>query len=374
MSHPGLLLQLDGSTHRWFGNKKTCLMAIIDDATSELHAEFFPSETTSACMKLLRSVLEQKGAFKALYVDRAGLYGGSKRCHFSQVQRACEEVNIEIIYAHSPEAKGRIERAFGTLQDRLIPELGLQGIKDLEGANKYLQTTFIPKYWDQQIVVQPDSAESEYTKLKDEVDLNEIFIQKEYRKIRNDHTFSFGNTFYTIESDLRFSIVKQEIEIRIYPDNSLRAFFGNEELIIKEAVPTKKANYEPEIQKKVDAIELAKKLGNISEASRITGISRQSLHKNKKELETKGPMALKRTYNSNHRHKNRASQEIEKIVINFSLDNPHLGQSQVARHLKESFKIDISSGDVRNICLRYQMQTIQLRVKKGKQTKLDKAS
>ena len=78
MSSPGLLLQLDGSTHRWFGDKKTCLMAIIDDATSEVWAEFFPSETTSACMKLLRQIIAEKGVFKTLYVDRAGIYGGPK--------------------------------------------------------------------------------------------------------------------------------------------------------------------------------------------------------------------------------------------------------------------------------------------------------
>jgi hypothetical protein len=91
-------------------------MAIIDDANSEIHAEFFETETTFACMKLLREVIYKKGLFKALYVDRAGLYGGPKRFHFSQVKRACEELGIEIIFANSAEAKGRIERSFDTLQ------------------------------------------------------------------------------------------------------------------------------------------------------------------------------------------------------------------------------------------------------------------
>ena len=83
----------------------------------------------------------------------AGLYGGPKRCHFSQVQRACEELGIEILYANSAEAKGRIERSFDTFQDRLIPELRLNGIKDIEGANNYLKEVFIPKYWNTNIVV-----------------------------------------------------------------------------------------------------------------------------------------------------------------------------------------------------------------------------
>jgi len=103
MEVPGLMLQIDGSTHRWFGNKKSCLIAMIDDANSQLFAEFFPAETTAGCLQLLRSVVETKGVFKTLNVDRAGILGGPKRCNFSQVQRACEELGIEIIFASSPQ-------------------------------------------------------------------------------------------------------------------------------------------------------------------------------------------------------------------------------------------------------------------------------
>ena len=102
MESVGLMLQMDGSTHRWFGTQKTCLIAMIDDANSQLFAEFFHAETTAGCLKLLRSVVEKKGVFKTLYVDRAGIFGGPKRCNFSQVQRACEELGIEIIFASSP--------------------------------------------------------------------------------------------------------------------------------------------------------------------------------------------------------------------------------------------------------------------------------
>lgn len=126
MESTGLLLQMDGSTHQWFGNNKSCLIAIIDDATSEVHAEFFKSETTQGCLKVMRDYVEKKGLFKALYVDRAGIFAGPKRCNFSQMQRACEELGIEIIFANSPQGKGRIERAFDTFQDRLIPELRLK--------------------------------------------------------------------------------------------------------------------------------------------------------------------------------------------------------------------------------------------------------
>ncbi len=84
MESPGLLLQMDGSLHRWFGHSKSCLIAIIDDANSEVHAEFFNSETILSCMKVLKDLIKKRGVFKALYVDRAGIFGGPKRCHFSK--------------------------------------------------------------------------------------------------------------------------------------------------------------------------------------------------------------------------------------------------------------------------------------------------
>jgi hypothetical protein len=88
---------------------------MIDDANSDIHAEFFLSEMTEGCMKVMRSDVEKYGVFKTLYVDRAGIFGGLKRCNFSQIQRACEELGIEIIFASSPQSKGRIERALDTL-------------------------------------------------------------------------------------------------------------------------------------------------------------------------------------------------------------------------------------------------------------------
>ena len=139
MEAPGLLLQMDGSTHRWFGDKKSCLIALIDDATSEVHAEFFDAETTLGCLKVLHDYIERKGLFKVLYVDKAGIFGGPKRCNFSQVKRACEELGIEIIFANSAQGKGRIERSFDTFQDRLVPELRLKRITKMSTANRYLQ-------------------------------------------------------------------------------------------------------------------------------------------------------------------------------------------------------------------------------------------
>ena len=96
------------------------LISAIDDATSEIpYAELFKGETTLSCMKVLKRIIEIKGVPKAIYTDKAGWSGGMKRTEFSNFQIACEKLGIQVIYANSPEAKGRIERSFRTFQDRL---------------------------------------------------------------------------------------------------------------------------------------------------------------------------------------------------------------------------------------------------------------
>ena len=367
MESPGLLLQMDGSPHRWFGDKKSCLIAIIDDATSEIHAEFFTSETTLGCLKVLRDYIDQKGLFKALYVDRAGIFGGPKRCNFSQMQRACNELGIEIIFANSPQGKGRIERSFDTFQDRLIPELRLNKIKDMNSANRYLQDVFIPMFWHNHIQVISKNDTSEFTPIPEHVNLDDICVLKEYRKIRNDHTFSYGNKFYLIESPLKHSIAKQKIEIRKYCDDGFIAYFAGRNLAVSEVVePTKPSMVNLEIQKKIDAIELAEKLQNVTEAARISGVSRETIYKNRRLLKEKGPQALKRTYRQDHHHKNRTDKEIENVVIAFSLENPHLGQVQVSAQLKANHQIELSPAGVRYVWLRENMQTSALRVQRSK--------
>ena len=372
MESPGLLLQMDGSTHRWFGDKKSCLIALIDDATSEVHVEFFDAETTLGCLKVLRDYIKHKGLFKTLYVDRAGIFGGPKRCNFSQVKRACEEVGIEIIFANSAQGKGRIERSFDTFQDRLIPELRLMRIKRMETANRYPQETFIPDYWENQIEVTPQNADSEFTTVPKSIDLDNIFVVKDYRKIRNDHTFSYGNKFYLIESPLRHSIAKQKIEIRTNHELGFTAYFADRELVVSEVIePTKPSMLDLDIQKKVEILELAEQLGNVSEASRLSGVSRDTIYRHRRLIEQGGIQALKRQVNENNVHGNRTDQEITDTVIEFSLSNPHLGQLQVSNHLKKKYNIELSASGVRSVWLREKLQTIALRLARGTFTQGD---
>ena len=365
MESPGLMLQMDGSTHRWFGNKKACLIAIIDDANSEVHAEFFEAETTLGCLKVLRDTIQKKGVFKTLYVDKAGIFGGPKRCNFSQVKRACEELGIEIIFANSAQGKGRIERSFDTFQDRLIPELRLKRIKRMSTANRYLQETFIPEFWNKQIEVLPQNSVSEYTPLPKKIDLNAIFVVKDYRKIRNDHTFSYGNQFYLIESPLRHSIAKQKIEIRTNSEDGFTAYFADRQLQVSAVIePSKPSLLDLDIQKNLEVLELAEQLGNVSEASRISGVSRDTIYRHRRLIKEGGIQALKRQENPDLYHQNRTDQETTNIVIEFSLENPHLGQLQVANQLKKNYQIDLSATGVRNIWLRENMQTMAKRLHK----------
>jgi len=366
MESPGLMMQMDGSPHRWFGDKKSCLIAIIDDATSEIHAEFFKSETSLGCLKVLRDFIAQKGVFKVLYVDRAGIFGGPKRCNFSQVQRACKELGIEIIFANSPQGKGRVERSFDTFQDRLIPELRLNDIDDMDSANRYLQGTFIPQFWDKNIKVMARNDTAEFTAIPEHINLNDVCVVKDYRKIRNDHTFSYGNKLYLIESPLKSSIAKQRIEIRTQDSDGFTAYFAGRCLAVSEVIePTKPTMFDLDIQKKLDVLTLADELDNVSEAARISGVSRDTIYRLRRIIKEQGPEGLKRQITKDLHPKNRADKTLEEKVVGLSLDNPHLGRGQVSRQIKKVYKIDISATGVRNIWVREQMQTIVLRLQKS---------
>jgi transposase len=365
MQAPGLMMQMDGSPHRWFGNKKHCLIAMIDDATSEVYAEFFPSETTVGCLKVMRDCIETKGVFKTLYVDRAGIFGGPKRCNFSQMQRACDELGIEIIFANSPQGKGRVERAFDTFQDRLVPELRLNNINDIAAANAYLKHVFIPQFWQSQIQVKSKQA-PEFTPLSKHINLDDICVMKDHRKIRNDHTFSYGNKFYLIDSPLKHSIANQKIEIRNTSKKGFTAHFAGRELAVSEVnEPSKLALEDLEVQKKLEVLALVERLGNISKAARQSGVSRDTIHRHLKLVKQGGPDALKRQETPNIRHKNSVDIAIEKAVVQFSLEHPHLGQQKVAMKMSQVLGVHISAAGVRYMWLRNGMNTTALRVEKS---------
>lgn len=232
----GLLMQMDGSPHKYNGKDVWCLITIIDDATSLIpYSEFFTSEDTLNCMTVLRRVIEIKGIPHTLYVDRAGTYGGTaKRSEFSQFGRACEELGINIIFADSAEGKGRVERSFRTCQDRLSAELILNDILTIPKANIYLQETFLKTYWNAKLNVVPRNLKASYKSLPADVNLDEIFCKKEYREIRGDHTIVLDKETYVITPPDGYSLKGRKLELRTYPDLKWKAFFAGREIEIRK--------------------------------------------------------------------------------------------------------------------------------------------
>lgn len=230
MASRGMMLQMDGSFHAWNGREKWCLIGAIDDASSEVPAcRFFESEDTFSTMSVLDEVITKNGIPFSVYVDRGKAFGGIRDEEQNQFRRACEELGITIINALSPQAKGRVERMWKTFQDRLIPELRLNGITTMKSANEYLVTQFLPNYWNVRNTVTPREGESRYQKVDKHLDLRSILCKKFHRRIRTNQTFDFRGTTYRLKSPVPGSIAGEEVIIREYPDGHWRAYFRDQE-------------------------------------------------------------------------------------------------------------------------------------------------
>jgi transposase-like protein len=242
MKQTGLMIQMDGSPHKWFGHRKTCLVIAIDDANSDiLYGEFSPTETTFACMNVTKNILKKHGTFQVLYVDKAGIFGKDavdsfdavKREGFSSLKFCLLKFGIHTVFAHSPEAKGRVERAFKTLQDRLVAEMRLAGIKTIKEANDYFNNVFLPEFR-KIFITSPQEKISAFVPVLSSVNLDEQFYMIEKRVVKNDHTFSLKNKRYDILLE-GSNYSGKEIEIRSYPNSKVRYFIDDKEVTIKKA-------------------------------------------------------------------------------------------------------------------------------------------
>jgi transposase len=241
MLQMGLMVQMDGSPHKWFARVETCLVIAIDDATSDiLYGEFSPTETTFACMNVSKKVLSKYGIFQILYTDRAGIFGRDpidnfdavKRGGFSQLKKCLQFFSIHVIHAQSPEAKGRVERAFKTLQDRLVPEMRLAGINSINEANRYFNEVYLPKHRDN-FVVEAAIERSAFVKLHRSVNLDERFYASIERKIKNDHTFSIDGKLYDVHNGKQ-NYSGATIEIRTYPNSQVKYFIDEKEVQLRQ--------------------------------------------------------------------------------------------------------------------------------------------
>jgi hypothetical protein len=226
----GLMVQIDGSHHRWLrGQEQFCLTAAIDDATGKILAgTFTKTETTFAAMNVVRSIVTNKGCFQMLYSDKAGIYGGGKRVAYTNMDRAMKELGIIPIQANTPQAKGRVERLFKTLQDRLVSEMRLSGIKTMEEANEYFNEIYIEKF---NAKFSTEVSQKHYWPVDDSINLDEVFCLKEFRVVANGNTFSYEGKKYELTTDICYA--KKPAELRFYPDGEMKCFIMGTEMMLE---------------------------------------------------------------------------------------------------------------------------------------------
>ena len=211
-AHFGELVQLDGSHHRWFGphQRQCCLMNMVDDATGVSLALLAEQETTAAAMGLLWRWIERYGVPQALYTDRKNTFVTDRpptleeqladQAPLTAFGKACAKLGIKIIPANSPQAKGRVERKHGVLQDRLVKELALKQIVDLEGANELLRDGF-GDHRSCKFAQPPRSPRDFHHPVPEHIELAEVFCFEEQRTVANDWTIRYHNQFFQIEAD-----------------------------------------------------------------------------------------------------------------------------------------------------------------------------
>lgn len=229
---PGMMLHQDGSRHEWVPGTLWDLIVTLDDATGEIYSAFFVDEEgTHSSFQGVADVIAHKGLFGSLYVDRASHYWhtpkagrGVDRKRLTQFHRALRELHIELIPAYSPQARGRSERVFRTLQDRLPKELRLQAITDRQAANRYLREVFLPSY-NQRFAVPADQEGSAFVPFIG--DSTDILCVQEPRVVGADNTVRYRGKSLQIPPDRhRCHYVRAPVRVHEYADATLAVFFG----------------------------------------------------------------------------------------------------------------------------------------------------
>lgn len=246
--HFGELVQLDGSHHDWLEGRgeELVLMSYIDDATGRVFGEFYDYEGTLPAMDSLKKYIKKYGIPMKLYSDKHTTYRSNKKLTIeeelkgitpkSQFERACAELGINVIHANSPQAKGRIERLFGILQDRLVKEMRLAGISSKEQANKFLKC-YLPKYI-KKFSVKAAKEENFHMSKPKHINPEQILCIKTKRHLKDDNTISYENRLYLIEDKLTTKIVTVEKRT----DGNIHLHSNGIYLKYKQVDPQPKAN------------------------------------------------------------------------------------------------------------------------------------
>lgn len=226
----GAMLQIDGSFDKWIGDDKSTvvLLTVVDDATGKIESLLADGESTEALMALMRTYIEKYGIPQVVYSDHGSAYkvnvGNHEGIKQTQLGRALAELGIDLIFANSPQAKGRIERNHAIHQDRLIKELRLRKISTMEAANAYLQEEYIPEF-NRRFTVVPTRAEDVHRSAKG-FDMDRIFSVHHTRKIQNDGIIQFNNMLFQITKNRSYAQPKSDVTIRVHLDHSLTLWSG----------------------------------------------------------------------------------------------------------------------------------------------------
>jgi hypothetical protein len=248
-AHFGELVQMDGSHHGWFGSDhpKACLMNMVDDATGDTLGLMDHQETTEAAMSLLRRWIEKYGIPVALYTDRKNVYITSREPTLEEqlageipltaFGKACKKLGIAIIAAHSPQAKGRVERSNGTYQDRFLKELALRRITTCATADKLLNDSFCDALNDK-FAIAPREVQDYHRPLPEGLDLDDVFCFESHRVVQNDWCIRHENRYYQIlKSNQPLPKPKEKILVRTHLDGRTVLLHRDESLAFQALTP-----------------------------------------------------------------------------------------------------------------------------------------
>jgi len=257
----GELVQWDTSEHDWLEGRgeRLYLIAMIDDATSQLWARFVRSDSTEENMKLLWEYLEKFGRPLTFYTDKASLFHttGKRRKDEpgvdkdtvgmppTQIGRALQELGIAWTPAHSPQAKGRVERNFGTAQDRLVKGMRVAGVRTMEQANQYLLHDYLV-WWERELTVEPASPDDAHRKLERSHSLAASLSHVETRQVRSDYTLRWDGKLYQIERQaVTTGLRRANVRVEKRLDGSLAVRYGERYLPVRECAAAEKPKAMP---------------------------------------------------------------------------------------------------------------------------------
>jgi transposase len=250
-NHCGEMLQMDGSHHDWFEGRgsKCVLMGYIDDATGRVYGRFYDYEGTIPAMDSFKRYITEYGLPMSVYLDKHTTYKSwVRRDEFREVEpisqfgRALQELGVRKLHAHSPQAKGRIERLFNTFQDRVVKEMRLKGVRTIKEANDFL-ASYLPAY-NQRFSVMPKEKEDLHRAVS--VDLDTVLCIKTERTLKNDNTIKLNGKLYQVEDNIRAKrVVIEELidgSMRIRHKGAQVAFH---EIVERPLKPEKERPYLP---------------------------------------------------------------------------------------------------------------------------------